>query len=185
MKVNFPERREHLGGVAHCPVWAVGRHLTEGSKIKDCYCPEYKEMLILLYKEGSAFHDALKIKAQQVVADKYDLEPDWIGGFGQAEFYGYVSRRAQEYIKSFSFLHYGEDDQGRKNYFNHPALEALCIDFYYSSADSLGVLFPEEFRDSLPHKLLALAAAAKREICGLVPFLSNQPTRICVISCYI
>ena len=57
------------------------------------------------------FRDALKIKAQQVVADKYDLEPDWIGGFGQAEFNGYVSRRAQEYIESFSFLHYGEDVQ--------------------------------------------------------------------------
>jgi len=34
------------------------------------------------------------------------------------------------------------------------------MDFYYGLADSLGVLFPDEFGDSLPHKALMLAGAA-------------------------
>lgn len=34
------------------------------------------------------------------------------------------------------------------------------MDFYYGSADSLGVLFPEEFGGPLSHKALTLAGGA-------------------------
>ena len=34
------------------------------------------------------------------------------------------------------------------------------MDFFYGSADSLGMLFPDEFGNLLPHKALTLAGAA-------------------------
>jgi hypothetical protein len=45
------------------------------------------------------------------VCNKYNLEPDWDQGYGQAEYNEYILKQAGEYIENFSFLHDGEDDQ--------------------------------------------------------------------------
>jgi hypothetical protein len=46
------------------------------------------------------------------------------------------------------------------------------MEFYYGAADSLGILFQEEFGESLPHKALALAAAA------VLTFSADQCTQL-------
>ena len=64
-----------------------------------------------MFKEGSTFRGMLKTKAQEVARNKYDLEPDWEAGFGQAAFNEYVSNSAREYIIKSTFMHDGVDDQ--------------------------------------------------------------------------
>src|SRR5882762_11321662 len=69
-----------------------------------------------IFKEGSTFRGTLKTKAQEVVRNKIDLEPDLgalVGGCGQAEYNEYVTRHVQECIDKCAFLHDGEDDQVR------------------------------------------------------------------------
>ena len=47
--------------------------------------------------------------------------------------------------------------QGHTNNLSHPALEVLCISFYYGK-NGLASLFPEEFEGEVPEKAVALAA---------------------------
>ena len=49
--------------------------------------------------------------------------------------------------------------QGLPNNFNHPALEELCVSFYYGSSTAIGNIFPEEMEE-LPFNAISLAAAA-------------------------
>lgn len=51
--------------------------------------------------------------------------------------------------------------QGSTNNLTHPALDALCCEFFYSSDDSLGTLFPQEFQ-SVPEESYALACTVVR-----------------------
>lgn len=51
------------------------------------------------------------------------------------------------------------------NNFNHPALEELCISFYYTGPKAIGNIFPDELCDSLPFNAVSLAAAA---VCSLI-----------------
>ena len=66
--------------------------------------------------------------------------------------------------------------QGKKNNFNHLALEELCA-FFYGSADSVGILSPEETGDALPHNALALACEAVTVFrLGLRQLLTTTPS---------
>jgi hypothetical protein len=42
---------------------------------------------------------------------KYDLDPDWESGYGQAAHASYVSAAAKKLVDSSGFMHYGTDDQ--------------------------------------------------------------------------
>ena len=48
--------------------------------------------------------------------------------------------------------------QGHTNNLAHPALSGLIIDFFYSSASSVGQLFPEIFAAEVPRVTVAISA---------------------------
>jgi hypothetical protein len=49
--------------------------------------------------------------ARQIAREKYDLDPDWTSGFGQAAYAEYVSAAAKELIDTSHFMHHGIDKQ--------------------------------------------------------------------------
>jgi len=51
--------------------------------------------------------------ARQITKEKYDLEPDWVAGFGQAAYAEYVSEAAKELMDTSQFMHHGIDKQVR------------------------------------------------------------------------
>jgi len=63
-----------------------------------------------VFEESSIFHGLLIDRARQVMDKKYDLDPKWEGGFGQAAYAYYVSQTAQELVDTSGFMHYGIDD---------------------------------------------------------------------------
>ena len=56
--------------------------------------------------------------------------------------------------------------QNCTNNFTHPAIAQLCEQFYYSTPNQLGILFPKEFKDKVPEMAAALAATAVSSTLG-------------------
>ena len=46
--------------------------------------------------------------------------------------------------------------QGRTNNLSHPCIGKLAIAFFYTGKKSLGYLFPNDFKNSIPDKAVAL-----------------------------
>jgi hypothetical protein len=55
-------------------------------------------------------------------------------------------------------------EQGYTNNLSNPALQILCISFYYGK-NGLASIFPEEFQGEVPKKAVALAATAVHYQC--------------------
>lgn len=66
-----------------------------------------------MFEERSSLYGGLAARARRIARDNYDLYPDWIAGFGQAAYTGYVSEAAKELIDSSQFMHHGVDEQVR------------------------------------------------------------------------
>jgi hypothetical protein len=66
-----------------------------------------------IFKESFILHEALFKRARQIAKEKYDLYPDWTGGFGQAAYEKYISMFAKELVDSSKFMHHGHDNQVR------------------------------------------------------------------------
>ncbi|KAF8836645.1 hypothetical protein BDN67DRAFT_983788 [Paxillus ammoniavirescens] len=59
-----------------------------------------------------------------------------------------------------TFLKNGTDDKGHTNNLAHPALGGLIIDFFYTSPNALGTLFPKVFVNEVLRVTVAIAATA-------------------------
>lgn len=160
--------------------------------VSACICSPHSQLTFpepQVYEEHSTFRGRLRDTAREIVKQHYALFPPSDPNspvLTQRERRTYTAERVAELLDHGGrFLQNGMDEQvstsqscitlrplvnqhlqGSTNNLTHPALDALCFEFFYSSDDSLGTLFPQEFQ-TFPEESYVLACTVVRGSCCL------------------
>lgn len=117
----------------------------------------------------------MKLMARSIVQAKYHdtITVDFEGG-NQLEEYSLIETQVKAILKNGLFLRNGYDHnvspilfdrllllilllQNRTNNLSHPAIEELCVQFYYYDKNGLARIFPDDFKNEVPDHAVALA----------------------------
>ncbi|KAF8889828.1 hypothetical protein BD779DRAFT_1469569 [Infundibulicybe gibba] len=146
----FPDRPTGLQAARALLMEAIDDHEKDEGVVEDGYLQEHKKnMSVLLFEQRSNYRGKMKTTACEIVKARYNflLGPDEEVPPGQGEYHALIGERVDRLLDKGTFL-YGEDDpSGRANNFSHPALQELCIQFYYEKPKALSRIFPEDFTE--------------------------------------
>ncbi|KIJ57495.1 hypothetical protein HYDPIDRAFT_35056 [Hydnomerulius pinastri MD-312] len=122
--------------------------------IMDGWWPQHNAGITKLFWEDHRnWQSALKKKARNYVTQRYQWDSQ-----NHPEINAKIAKDLL--ANSGRFLKNGTDDQGRTNNLAHPALVGLIIDFFYTSPNTVGTLFPKVFTNEVPRVAVAISATA-------------------------
>ncbi|KAF8888214.1 hypothetical protein BD779DRAFT_1470269 [Infundibulicybe gibba] len=158
----FPKRQTNLQVATNFLMEAISDHERNGGLFEEGYLQTHrKNMTIVIFEDGSTFRGEMKTLAREIVKNRYDIpnpcSPDSMPQ-GQGEYLAMIDRCVSQLLDKGVYLHGAKDDSGHTSNFGHPALQELCIQFYYkNNTKAIGMQF-SDFLEEVPREAIALAA---------------------------
>ncbi|KAF9521720.1 hypothetical protein CPB83DRAFT_900357 [Crepidotus variabilis] len=178
LEYAFPTKEADLGLASQCFSAVIEEFKDKGLIFEEGY-QQNRTMDGIVFAEGSTYRGKLKIQAAEFVQQYYadDLKTTHFYKNQQGN-HADIATKVERLVGIQSMFHKdGVDKQGKANNFMHPCIRDLCIDFYYSKKqDGLAHHFPNEFKDFIPERAVALFIAVIQ--CALDEYKSGVRTMV-------
>ncbi|KAL4069014.1 hypothetical protein J3A83DRAFT_4534888 [Scleroderma citrinum] len=105
---------------------------------------------LLLLEDLGNWQSVLKKKAHTFICEHYEWDPQ---NHCPAN-----TKIARKLLDHGNFLKHGVDVEGHTNNPAHPTLSGLIIDFFYTGTNAIASIFPEVFKNKVPHAAVVFTA---------------------------
>ncbi|KAF9522019.1 hypothetical protein CPB83DRAFT_920324 [Crepidotus variabilis] len=158
----FPTKEADLGLASQCLSSIIAEFEGKGLIFELNY-QQNRTMDGIVFSEGTTYRGKLKTLAAQFVKTYYkeDLNTTTLYENQNGQLAD-IAANVEKLIGIQNMFHKdGTDELGKTNNFMHPCIRDLCIEFFYSKKqDGLAHHFPDEFKDFVPERAVALVITA-------------------------
>ncbi|KAL4071213.1 hypothetical protein V8B97DRAFT_2024095 [Scleroderma yunnanense] len=128
--------------ISHCDIVSVNSFPPHPQ-----YIPNITKLLL---EDLGNWQSVLKKKAHTFICEHYEWDPQ---NHCPAN-----TKIARKLLDHGNFLKHGVDVEGHTNNPAHPTLSGLIIDFFYTGTNAIASIFPEVFKNKVPHAAVVFTA---------------------------
>ncbi|KAF9527845.1 hypothetical protein CPB83DRAFT_894798 [Crepidotus variabilis] len=178
LETAFPTKEADLSLASQCLAFIIAEFKDKGLVLEEGY-QQTRTMDGIVFAKGTTYRGKLKKMASDHVVRYYadDLKTTKFFNNQQGHLAD-IAAKVEKLVGMQSMFHKdGVDEQGRANNFMHPCIRDLCIKFFYSKEHhGLAHHYPDNFKDIIPERAVALVTTAIR--CALDEYKSGEQKQV-------
>ncbi|KAF9523576.1 hypothetical protein CPB83DRAFT_898694 [Crepidotus variabilis] len=174
----FPTKEADLSLASQCLASVITEFKDKGLVFEEGY-NQTRTMDGIVFAEGTTYRGKLKKMASDHVVTYYadDLKTTKFYDNQQGHLAD-IAAKVERLVGAQTMFHKdGVDEHGKVNNFMHPCIRDLCIKFFYSKEHhGLAHHYPNEFKDIVPERAVALVTTAIR--CALDEYKTGDRKKV-------